>query len=196
MVLAKVGSAASAAMAATSASCAANARAKAGWKCSGSTRSKGPTPKGPDQSSDSGLPPAASDATAWFCSVMTVIWGLNCRIAPGLTCSPIERSAIRGWRHAARSPTHCVPFHAFYAPHLRRGGEPKQAGRPVVLNFSDVKQRPRLLDWRQSEPFDVNRAALARDRPPPSACGSANTNKQPREEAKHGLVHLEQPAGL
>ena len=67
MVFAKVGSAASAAMAATSASWAANARAKAGRKCCGATWPKGGTPKGPDQSSNKGLALAAWAAAAWLC---------------------------------------------------------------------------------------------------------------------------------
>ena len=47
MVFAKVGSAASAAMAATSASWAANARAKAGRKCCGATSAEGRNAEGP-----------------------------------------------------------------------------------------------------------------------------------------------------
>jgi hypothetical protein len=46
MVLAKLGSAGSDAMAATSAACAANAVVKAGRKCSGLMRAKGGTPNG------------------------------------------------------------------------------------------------------------------------------------------------------
>ena len=110
MVLAKVGSAGSAAMAATSAAWAAKARAKAGRKCSGSIRPKGGTPKGPDQSSNNGLASAAWAASAWLVLIHE--------------------------DHMGFEFLHCTV------------GEDRgqgTSGTGIVLNFSDVKQPPRLL---------------------------------------------------
>src|SRR6266446_3891668 len=78
MVLSKLGSAGSAAIAAISASWAANARSKAGRKCADAMRPKGGTPKEPVQSSKKGLSltvGAAADVCGW---VMRDIWCCNC----------------------------------------------------------------------------------------------------------------------
>ncbi len=116
MVLAKVGSAGSAAMALTSAACAEKARANAGGKCS---RLDPPERRHPERAG-----PVLEQRIVGLC-------------LRGKSVGLLIHAGHMGLGLSHRT--------------LRQAPRPRHVRIASLLNFSDVKQRPRLLDCRQRQ---------------------------------------------